>query len=449
MKNIAPKLPTEQYEKNFSDLHLPFTSSSAIAEANRCLYCYDSPCMKVCPTHIDISTFIKKITTGNLLGSAKTIYQSNWVPLTCAKACPVEVLCEGACVYNAKGEKPIEIGRLQRYVIENYFSEGMPEIFKKLPKNGKSVGVIGSGPSGLACSAELALMGYEVTIYEANKIPGGLNTWGIAPYKMKREDSLKEVEFVKSFGVDIKTEVMIGKEIKVNDLLKKHDAVFLGIGLGESPQLSVPGEEISGVIGALDFIEKVKTENWTDVPVGKRVAVIGAGNTSIDAATEAKRLGAEQVYIIYRRSNVEMSAYEFEYSLAKKDGIIFHFLTSPKRIVGKDFVEGLECLKMKLGEPDNRGKRKPVSIPGSEFTIPVDMVIKAIGQETKSSFLSTIPELTLDEEGCVIVDKNSFQTAIPQIFAGGDCINGGKEVVNAAYDGKKAAQGINACIMKQ
>jgi glutamate synthase (NADPH/NADH) small chain len=260
---------------------------------------------------------------------------------------------------------------------------------------------------------------------------------------MRREDSLKEVELVKSFGVDLKTEVMIGKTIKVDDLLKKHDAIFLGVGLGESPQLLIPGEELSGVVGALDFIEKVKTENWKDVHVGKRVAVIGAGNTSIDAATEAKRLGAEQVYIIYRRSDIEMSAYDFEYELAKKDGIVFYFLTSPKRIMGKGFVEGIECLKMKLGEPDNRGKRKSVSIPGSEFTIPVDMIIKAIGQETKSSFLSSLPKITLDDDGCVIVDQTAYQTTNPKIFAGGDCINGGKEVVNAAYDGKRAAHGIH------
>ncbi|MCL4548587.1 MAG: FAD-dependent oxidoreductase, partial [Bacteroidetes bacterium] len=364
-------------------------------------------------------------------------------------ACPVNVLCEGACVYNEKGEKPIEIGKLQRFAMENYFAKGMPSIFNKATKNNKSVGIIGSGPAGLACGAELSLLGYDATIYEANKIPGGLCTWGIAPYKMRREDSLKEVAMVKSFGVEIKTEMMVGKEIKVDELIKKHDAIFLGVGLGESPQLSVTGENLSGVIGALEFIEKVKTENWKDVPVGKRVAVIGAGNTSIDAATEAKRLGAEQVFIIYRRSEVEMSAYEFEYELAKKDGIVFHFLTAPKKIVGEKFVEGIECLKMRLGEPDNRGRRRPVSIPGTEFTIPVDMVIKAIGQETKSSFLGSIPNLTLDPDGCVIVDQNTFQTANPKIFAGGDCINGGKEVVNASYDGKRAAHGIDSYLSNQ
>lgn len=449
MKNIATKLPSEQYEKNFTELHPPVTSNSAVTEANRCLYCYDSPCMHACPTHIDISTFIKKISTGNLIGSAKTIYESNWVPLTCAKACPVDVLCEGACVYNAKGEKAIEIGRLQRFVIDNYFEKGNPDLFHKAPNNGKSVGVIGSGPAGLSCGAELVLMGYDVSIYEANKIPGGLNTWGIAPYKLRRRDSLKEIEVIKNLGVNIQTEIMIGRDLSIDQLLQKHDALFIGVGLGESPQLSIPGEELSGVIGALDFIEKVKTENWENVHVGKKVAVIGAGNTSIDAATEANRLGAEQVYIIYRRSDLEMSAYKFEYELAKKEGIVFYFLTSPKQIIGKDFVEGIECLKMKLGEPDKYGRRKPIPIHGSEFIVDVDMIIKAIGQETKSSFLSTIPNLNLNDEGCVVVDQSSFQTSNPKIFAGGDCINGGKEVVNAAYDGKHAAHGIHDYLMNK
>jgi dihydropyrimidine dehydrogenase (NAD+) subunit PreT len=449
MKNRVAELKPEEYERNFAELHPALTQNSAVAESNRCLYCYDSPCMKACPTHIDISTFIRKISTGNLLGSAKTILESNWIALTCAKACPVEVLCEGACVYNQKGEKPIEIGRLQRFAIENYFAVGRPALFQKVDKKGKTVGIVGSGPAGLACAAELALLGYDVTIYESSKIPGGLNTWGVAPYKVKREDSLKEVELVKSFGVEINTGIMIGKDIMVNELLKKHDAIFLGVGLGESPQLSIPGEELSGVVGALEFIEKVKTENWKDVHIGKRVAVIGAGNTSIDAATEAKRLGAEQVFIIYRRSDVEMSAYEFEYALAKNDGIIFHFLTTPKKIIGNGFVEGIECLKMKLGEPDNRGKRRPIPIPGSEFILNVDMIIKAIGQEAKSNFLSSIPGLVLDGEGGVITDVVSYQTANPKIFAGGDCINGGKEVVNAAYDGKKAAHGIDAFLSIQ
>jgi dihydropyrimidine dehydrogenase (NAD+) subunit PreT len=442
MKNIVSKLTVEQYEKNFQELHPPLSYGSALAESSRCLYCYDSPCMKACPTHIDISEFIKKISTDNLLGSAKTILNSNWVALTCAKACPVAVLCEGACVLNEKGDKPIEIGRLQRYVIDNYFNLGMPALFSTMPPNEKNIAIIGSGPAGLSCGAELALLGYNVTIFERSDIPGGLNTWGIAPYKTRKQDALKEVELVKSFGVNIKTGISVGTDISFSELHKKYDAVFLGIGLGESHALSVNGEELPGVISALDFIEQVKTENWSSVPVGKKVAIIGAGNTSIDAATEAKRLGAEEVIVIYRRSSQDMSAYSFEFDLAKKDGIIFHFLTAPGKIVGKNFVEGIECIRMEPGEPDSNGKRSFFPVPGTEFIIPVDMVIKAIGQEAQNDFISSIPGIIF-VGGKIQINTDTYQTGNPKVFAGGDCINGGKEVVNAAYDGKMAAHGID------
>ena len=440
--NLAAKLSEEEYKNNFAELTTPFTKNTAVAEANRCLYCYDSPCTKACPTHIDIPTFIKKIATGNLVGSAKTIFESNWVALTCAKACPVEELCEGACVYVEKGEKPIEIGRLQRYAIDNYFGMGMPGLFKAKQKNGKSVGIIGSGPAGLACGAELVLLGYDVQIYESKEIPGGLNTWGIAPYKTSQADSLKEVDLVKSFGVNIQTGVRVGETVSIDELLKKHDAIFIGVGLGESGKLNIPGEELKGVYGALKFIENVKKENWSKVNVGKRVAVIGAGNTSIDAATEAKRLGAEEVMILYRRTAKEMPANNFEYRLAKNDGIIFRFLTSPVEIIGSESVESIKCLKMELGKEDESGRRKPVPIKNSEFEIPVDMVIYALGQQANSDFLQTVPDLKI-KNGCVLVDCETFQTDNTKVFAGGDCINGGKEVVNAAYDGKHAAHGID------
>jgi dihydropyrimidine dehydrogenase (NAD+) subunit PreT len=448
MKNLAPKLSHDHYEKNFSELHPAFSTNQATTEANRCLYCYDSPCMKACPTHIDISTFIKKIATGNVKGSAKTILASNWIALTCAKACPVDVLCEGACVYNERGEKPIEIGRLQRFAIDSYFANGMPKLFTPAPKNGKSVGIIGGGPAGLACSAELALMGYDVTVYEGKSAPGGLDTWGIAPYKMKFQDSMNEVKLIESFGVKIKTEMWIGKNISTTDLEKSHDALFIGVGLGISPDLNIPGEDLTGVHDALEFIEKVTTRKWSSVDVGRRVAVIGAGNTAIDAATEAKRLGAEQVMIIYRRSEEEMSAYDFEYELAKSDGIIFHFLTAPKRIIGNGTVEAIECTRMNLGAPDAKGKRSPQTIPNSEFQIPVDMVIKSIGQKANQSILSQVQNLTTDN-GKIVVNPETHQTSNPKYFAGGDCINGGKEVVNAAADGKRAAHGIDKFIFNK
>ncbi len=375
-------------------------------------------------------------------GSAKTILSSNWVALTCAKACPVNVLCEGACVYHAKGEEPIQIGRLQRYVMDWYVEKGMPQLFTPAPKNGKSVGIIGAGPSGLACAAELALMGYEAVIYEAKHVAGGLDTHGIAPYKMKQQDSLNEVKMVEKLGVTIKTGIRVGETISVNELVRKHDAIFLGVGLKTPTRLGIPGEELNGVHDALTFIEKVTTRKWNLVDVGKRVAVIGAGNTAIDAATEAKRLGAEKVVMLYRRSEKEMPAYEFEFELAKKDGIEFQFLTTPKRIFGNGKVEAVECLKMELGEKDSEGRRKPKPVPGSEFQIPIDMLIKSAGQNIEETFLSGIPGLKT-ADGVVVVNSETLQTTNNKFFAGGDCINGGKEVVNASADGKKAAHGID------
>ncbi|MBI2417912.1 MAG: NAD(P)-dependent oxidoreductase [Ignavibacteriales bacterium] len=441
MQNIAPKLTHEQYEKNFAEIKPALSPAAAIAEANRCLYCYDSPCTKACPTHIDIPAFIKKIATRNMKGSAKTILESNWVALTCAKACPVAVLCEGACVFNAKSEPPIEIGLLQRYAMDEYFSSGMPALFTKAPAAGKSVGIIGSGPAGLACAAELALHGVEAIIYEAKDIPGGLDTWGIAPYKVRKEDSLKEVGLIESLGVTIKTGIKIGTNLQVDELLSKHDALFLGIGLGESHELAIEGENTPGVIGALQFIADVKREDWQNVVVGKRVAVIGAGNTAIDAATEARRLGAEQVLIVYRRSQHEMPAYGFEFDLAKTDGVQFYFLSAPVKVLGTESVTGLKCIKMELGEPDKQGRRSPKPVPGSEFILELDMVIKSIGQQTNAAFLQQLQDVVI-ESGKVVVDDVTYQTGNPKIFAGGDCINGGKEVVNAAYDGKRAALGI-------
>ena len=439
MTTTAPKLTTAEYEKNFAELKPALTDVAAIAEANRCLYCYDSPCMTACPTHIDISTFIKKIATGNMKGSAKTILSSNWVALTCAKACPVDVLCEGACVYNDKGEKPIQIGRLQRHVMDWYVDNGMPRLFTAAPKNGMSIGVIGAGPAGLACAAELSILGFDVTIYEAHKIPGGLDTHGIAPYKMKQQDSLNEVKMVKKLGVKIKTGTLIGKTVPISKLEKQHDAIFIGTGLPKPTELKIPGEYLTGVYDALDFVEEVTKRNWKSVKVGKRVVVIGAGNTAIDAATEAKRLGAKEVYMVYRRGREQMSAYDFEYELAKSDGIKFYFHSQPKRVIGKKKVEALECLETKILN------RRIKQVPRSEFKIPVDMVIKAVGQSIDESFLLSIPDLKI-KNGMVVVDPNTYQTTNPKYFAGGDCINGGKEVVNAAYDGKRAAYGIRQWI---
>ena len=332
--------------------------------------------------------------------------------------------------------------------MDRYFEAGAPPLFHPLPRNGKSVGIIGAGPAGLACAAELSLMGYEAVVYEGKKKPGGLDTWGIAPYKMRQADSMKEVGLVEKLGVSIRTGVTIGKDMTVDELLQRHDAMFIGTGLPRAVRLGIRGEATEGVYEALEFIQRVTTRSWKSVDVGTRVAVIGAGNTAIDAATEAKRLGASDVSIIYRRSEKDMSAYDFEYALAKTDGVRFFFNVIPKRIVGKKHVKGIECERVVAQTSRTGGRQTLRKIAGSTFTIPVDMVIVSIGQEIAKELVLKIPGVKM-KNGKVAVDPETYQTTNAKVFAGGDCINGGKEVVNAAYDGKRAAHGIDKYLSKK
>ncbi len=445
----------EQIEQNFAEIHPLLNKAEAIMEANRCLYCYDAPCTHACPTHIDVPQFIKKIASGNLIGSARTIFDANPIGSSCAKVCPVEVLCEGACVEKTLVKKPIEIGRLQRYATEFALLSGKT-LFEPGAANGKSVGIIGSGPAGLSCATYLARLGYDVTVYEKREFAGGLNTYGMAEYKMTRGDSLAEVRQIEKLGVKFRVNCEIagvsepsasadglssGKiklEVKsdvVNydvqpsataDDSDLHDAIFLAVGLGKTNELNIPGEDKAGVMDALHFIEQVKTRDWNSVEIGKTVAVIGAGNTAIDAVTQAKRLGAERVLMIYRRTEKDISAYQYEYELAKKDGIEFLWQTSPIEIIGNGKVEGLKCQKA----------------DGSEFEIACETVIKAIGQTKQTAFFNSIGIAT-DEKNRVAVSE-LMQTSNPKIFAGGDCVNGGAEAVDAAQMGKFAAQGIHA-----
>ncbi len=315
---------TEQIEKNFAEIHPLMTQSEALLEANRCLYCYDAPCTHACPTHIDVPNFIKKIASGNLHGSAKTIFDANPIGSSCAKVCPVEVLCEGACVEKTLVKKPIEIGRLQRYATEHVLKSGK-KMFEKGEPNGKSVGIIGSGPAGLSCATYLARLGYAVTVYEKRELAGGLDTYGMAEYKMTAAHSLAEVKQVESLGVKFQLNTSIVQspesrvqgQVSIEELLSKHHAVFLAIGLGKTNQLNISGEDKDGVMDALHFIEKIKTRDWKSVPIGKTVAVIGAGNTAIDAVTQAKRLGAEKAILVYRRTEKDAPAYDYEIELAK------------------------------------------------------------------------------------------------------------------------------------
>ncbi|HVF54836.1 MAG TPA: NAD(P)-dependent oxidoreductase [Pyrinomonadaceae bacterium] len=435
----------EQIERNFREIAPPLTEAEAVFEANRCVYCYDAPCAHACPTHIDVPSFIKKIASGNLTGSARVIFDANPIGATCARVCPVDVLCEGACVEKTLMQKPIEIGRLQRYATDAVMRAGR-QPFKAGEPNGKSVAVVGSGPAGLSCATYLARLGYAVTVYERKALPGGLDTYGMAEYKMSQRVSTEEAAMVERLGVRFRLNTEIGRDLSVSDLESEHDAVFLSVGLGATARLGIPGEDLEGVYDALDFIERIKTRDWASVPIGRTVAVVGAGNTAVDAVTQAKRLGAGRVLMIYRRSEREMPAYEYEYELAKKDGIEFCWQTAPVEIradeTGKR-VAALACVRMELGEPDATGRRTARPLPGSEFDIPADMVIKALGQEKRREFLEKIKGIELDAAGRVRVDKQTMQTGNPKYFAGGDCVNGGREAVDASQMGKFAAQGIH------
>jgi glutamate synthase (NADPH/NADH) small chain len=426
MTDSYTPLDVEQIEENFAEISPLMTQAEALAEANRCLFCYDAPCTRACPTHIDVPAFIKKIASGNVTGAARLIFDANPIGSTCARVCPVEVLCEGSCVEKTLVQKPIEIGRLQRYATEHVLTSGKV-IFEKAGPTGKTIGIVGSGPAGSSCAAYLARLGHDVTVYEKSEKPGGLDTYGMAEYKMTQAASLAEVGLVEGLGVRFVTNSEVGsKELPFQQLRDGHDAIFIAVGLGSTRMLGIPGEDLDGVIDALAFIRKVKTRDWRSVPLGSRVAVIGAGNTAIDAATQAKRLGAERVILIYRRTEKDAPAYDYELELARKDGIEFYWQTVPIEIAGTDKVAGLRC---------RRGD-------GIEVAIECDQVIKAIGQTKMSSFFTDICGVEIDEIGRVVVN-DAMQTSVEGIFAGGDCVNGGAEAVDAAQMGKLAAQGIH------
>ncbi|WP_453990243.1 NAD(P)-dependent oxidoreductase [Bacillus nitroreducens] len=445
MSLLNTRISYQDLQMNFNEVNPGLTNREAIEESNRCLYCYDAPCITACPTGIDIPTFIKKIASGNLKGSAKTIMTSNPIGASCARVCPTEELCEGACVLN-HSTKPIMIGDLQRYATD-WAIRNEQVLFKPGKKNGKTVAIVGGGPAGLSAARELALLGYDVTIFEAEDQAGGLNTYGIVSFRLPQEISFWEVKQVESLDVKIRTNTRVGVDISVKDILEDYDAVILAIGMSKVPSLGIEGEDLDGVFDAIDFVKETKTQPISDRFLGKRVVVIGAGNTAIDGATCSVRLGADNVKILYRRTIDEMTAYDFEYEFAKQDGVEFRWLTAPKKIIGDEEgrVKAIECIKMELGEPGEDGRRRPVPIKGSEFTLEVDAVIKAIGQ---TRYTNLIEQFGLEHDGGVVkVNQETLQTSNEKVFACGDVIFGKGQgeamVVSAAQQGKDAAYAIH------
>lgn len=434
------RLTTAQYEENFSDIHPPFeTKDAALVEANRCLFCYDAPCMKSCPTGIDVPKFIRQIATDNVKGSAHTIFVSNIMGAGCSKVCPVEKLCEGACVYNLMEEDPVPIAKLQRYSTEMALQKKWP-LFKRKPSIGKKVAVVGAGPAGLSCAHVLSREGIDVTIYEKEALGGGLMTYGIAAYKVTPQFCREEVDYILSIGgIEVKYGQELGRNIQLAELQQNYDAVYLAMGVGLARRLDIPGEEMEGVVDAISFIYGIRNDGFDKVPVGDKVAVIGMGMTAIDAATQAKRLGAKEVTMLYRRTKEEMPCTETEMDIAMLDGCTIHWLSAPKEVLGANGqVNAIVCSKMQLGEPDASGRRSPVDT-GETYTLDVDMVIKAAGQ---MPFAELVKTYSIDNRSGKISVNENGQTNIAGLFAGGDAVNGGKEVVDAVQAGKDGAKGI-------
>jgi dihydropyrimidine dehydrogenase (NAD+) subunit PreT len=434
------RLSKEQYEENFGDIHPPFDSyDAALVEANRCLFCYDAPCMKSCPTSIDVPKFIKQISTGNIRGSAHTIFSSNIMGAGCSKVCPVEKLCEGACVYNLLQEEAIPIAKLQRYSTEIAMQKNW-QLFKRKESVGKKVAIVGAGPAGLSCAHVLSREGVDVTIFEKESKGGGLMTYGIAAYKVTPQFCEDEVNYITGIGgIEIKYNHELGKNITLEDLQANYDAVYLAIGVGLARQLEIPGEDLEGVEDAITFIYNLRDKTYNDISVGDKVAVIGMGMTAIDAATQAKRLGAKEVTMLYRRTENEKPCTQVELDIAKLDGCNIIWLAAPKEVLGENGkVKAIVCSKMQLGEPDASGRRSPVDT-GETFTLEVDMIIKAAGQ---MPFETLVKNYSIDNRSGKITVKPNGETNIPGVYAGGDAVNGGKEVVDAVQAGKDGAKGI-------
>jgi glutamate synthase (NADPH/NADH) small chain len=431
----AATLPDDpQLRELFRELKPPLEPQAALMEANRCLYCFDAPCTTACPTHIDVPAFIKRIATGNLQGSALKILDANILGGSCARACPVEVLCEGACVFHRLNREPIQIAGLQRHAMDAFHASGETPVIAPRGQRNLRVACIGAGPASLACAAEICRVGARATIFESRPLPGGLNTYGVAEYKLRAAESLREIEMIHRMGVEFRFGETIESAQTLEALEAEFDFVFIGIGLGAMQRMNIPGEEGDGVTNALELIAAYKTGRLRQL--SGTVVVVGAGNTAIDAANAARRLGAETVYILYRRGESERSAFDFEYEHAKQEGVQFLWRRQPSAI-RRDERGRLLLDTVQVREID----RTLLAIPDSQYTITCDLVVPAVGQSPFAQLIADFRHIDM-AEGRIVADPATGRTCNPRYFAGGDCANGGREVVDAVADGKRAARAM-------
>ncbi len=454
-KNPMPSQEPEIRNKNFLEVALGYTAEMAVDEAQRCLNCKNMPCVAGCPVNIDIPGFIKEIANGNFEEAYGVISKSSSLPAVCGRVCPQENQCEGKCVRGIKGE-PVAIGRLERFVADYHNANFNGEVAKP-ESNGKKVAVIGAGPAGLTCAGDLAKKGYEVTVFEALHLAGGVLVYGIPEFRLPKSIVQREIDGLKAIGVHIETNMIIGKTLTIDELFEDgYKAVFIGSGAGLPRFMNIPGENLKGVYSANEFLTRVnlmkayKPDSDTPVKENNKVAVVGGGNVAMDAARCAKRLGAEEVYIVYRRGEAELPARAEEIEHAKEEGIIFKTLTNPVEITGDEnnFVNGIKCVSMELGEPDESGRRRPVVKEGSEHVIDVDCVIMSIGTSPNPLIRNTTEGLNTNKHGCIVTTDESGLTSREGVYAGGDAVTGAATVILAMGAGKSAAAAIDEYLSK-